>query len=279
MQRGRRAKEGKGGKTMEGKVNWKEPVDLSRIESGFNPLAHELMVLECYDFEIIRGPAGFGKTWDAYLWAKQAGYDAYVQECSSEHGYFDLVGSWLLDGEGAVYQAGVVASAMKHAQDGNKTLLIMDEINLLTQPTMKAIDSVFDHRKSVETPIGRLYGNGNLKVLGTCNSEQESAGFELDVSSVSRAVLWTLDAKQLADRFLEGGLCGKTDAKLMAETQGVYSLRESGQIMALAPKYGPEEAMRIVVNKYPNEEKKKLVREAVRLILGEPISRRILGSD
>jgi len=262
---------------MGNNVNWKQPVKLDDIETNFNSLDEELKSLDGWDFIIVRGPAGIGKTYGSLEWAKVKSHDAFVQECSGDMGFFDLVGSWMFDGQaGAVYQAGIVASAMMNAQNGKPTLLVMDEINLLPQTVLKDIGSIFDFRKAVETPIGRIYGNGNLKIVGTANSEQESAGFELDVALQSRATIFTLDAKEMSKRLLKAGMVDELTAKLIAETDGIFSLREAQQVLALSPIYGPQKAMKIVVNKFTNDERKKVVTNAVIAVLGEERGRKLI---
>jgi MoxR-like ATPase len=260
-----------------GDAKWKTPVCLDDVTTEFNSLEEELKALNGWDCLIVRGPAGIGKTYSALEWAKQNGWEAFVQECSGDMGYFDLVGSFSLDGSGGmVYYAGVVASAMHNAQEGKKTLLVMDEINLLPQAVLKAIGSVFDFRKAVETPVGRLYGNGNFRVVATMNSEAESAGFDLDDALQSRFLVITLDAGEMSKRFLKAGMVDELTSKLIKETEGAFSLREAQQVIALSPIYGPQQAMKMVVNKYTNEDKRKLVTNAVLLVLGEERGKKLI---
>jgi hypothetical protein len=147
---------------------------------------------------------------------------------------------------------------------------------LLPQTVLKDIGSIFDFRKAVETPIGRLYGNGNLKVIGTANSEQESAGFELDIALQSRALIYNIDAKEMSKRLQKAGMVDELTAKLISETDGVFSLREAQQVLALSPIYGPQKAMKIVVNKFTNEERKKLVTNSVIAVLGEERGKKLI---
>lgn len=261
-------------------ANWKSPVtfvpgtvynvETKQEMSPVNFLDEELRALEGVDFLILRGPAGIGKTYGPSLWAHQNGYEIFIQECSGDMGYYDLIGSNTM-GEtgGMVFQAGVVASAMKNAQDGKKTMLVLDEVNLLPEAVLKAIGSVFDYRKAVETPIGRLYGNGNLKIVGTCNSEQESAGFELDIALQSRAIIFHLEAEEISKRFIREKMVPSKTGRLIGASDGAFSLREVQQVMQLAPIYGPERAMQIVTRKFVSEERKKLVSNAVKRVYGE----------
>jgi hypothetical protein len=256
--------------TIELKVRWKEPVQLDDIDVSTNLLKDELQALEVWPFVIFRAPAGFGKTYNVLVDAKKKGYDAYVQECSGDMGFYDLIGAPIQDGQGgAVYQAGQVASAVHRAQEGHKTVLIMDEINLLPANVLKDIGSVLDFRHWVDTPIGRLYGNKHLMVVGTANSEMESAGFELDVALQSRAVIFTMAPKDMASRMKEAKFVDNSGERLVGDTGGLYSLREIQQVQALVPVYGKKRAMKIIVNKWTDPEKIKKLTNAISVIYGK----------
>lgn len=261
-------------------VRWKEPVDLTDIDATADAMEEEHKILNRLRFLIIRGPAGVGKTYGGLVWAKQNKYDVFIQECSGDMGYYDMIGSNMFDGKGgAIYNAGVVASAVHNASEGKPTLLVLDEINMLPQTVLKEVGSLFDFRQAVETPIGRMTAKKEmnpdgsvktfyLKIIGTANSEAESAGFELDVALQSRAMIVTLEAKEMARRLKKAQLADDASCRLIGETNGVFSLREIEQVQALSQEFGPEKAMKLVVNKYTNPERQKLVRNAVMMVFG-----------
>jgi MoxR-like ATPase len=256
------------GMKNEEKIIWKQPVDLSNVE-GTNVLEEELKSLQAVDFVILRGPAGIGKTFSSLLWAKQNGYDAFVYECSSDASFFDVVGYYIVrDGE-MQFLASDVSSALKNSER-KKTLLIFDEINLLPPAVLKAVGGLFDFRKSINTPVGRFYSDGNLKIVGTMNSETESAGYSLDPALQSRAVVINLSIGKVVERMIKLGIVDEITGKILAETGFRFSLREAEQVLKLSSVYGVEKAFSIVIGKY-DEEVRKQVKEAISIVIGRDI--------
>jgi MoxR-like ATPase len=256
------------GMKNEEKIIWKQPVDLSNVE-GVNVLGEELKALEVIDFIILSGPAGVGKTFSSLLWAKQNGYDAFVYECSSDASFFDVVGYYIVkDGE-MIFLASDITSAVKNAER-NRTLLIFDEINLLPPSVLKSLGGLFDFRKSINTPVGRFVApDGQLKIIGTMNSETESAGYSLDPALQSRAVVINI-GKVVVERMVKFGIIDELTAKIMTETGFRFSLREAEQVLKLSSVYGVERAFSIVLGKY-DEEVRKQIKEAINVIIGRDI--------
>lgn len=271
-------------------ANWAAPVSLAEIEAEVNVMEDELKSLDGWPFLILRSKAGVGKTYSPMVWAKRnvcpkckeegaqnQWVHVFIQECSGDMGRYDLVGSNIIgNGGGFEFQAGQVSSAIRWAQMGHRTMLIMDEVNLLPPATVKSINSAFDFRHAVDTPVGRFEAGQNLLIVGTCNSEKESAGFDLDDSFQSRAVIVTLNAGDIADRFLKLGKLDEDTASLIRATDGAFSLREAQQQVALAKVYGDAKAMQMVTSKYVNEDKKKLVQNAVLQVWGPVLGAKLV---
>ncbi len=258
-------------------VRWVEPVNLALIDTEVNVMEKELGALECWPLVILRSKAGVGKTYSPMVWAKLNGYDVFIQECSSDMGRYDLVGSNIIgNGGGFVFQAGVVTSAIRWAGLGHPTMLIVDEVNLLAPATVKGINSVFDFRHAVDTPIGRFEAGPKLLIVGTCNSEKESAGFDLDDSFQSRAIIITISAGEIAQRFEKFDKLDDKTVSMIKGTDGAFGLREAQQVAALMRKYGEAKAMQMVVNKYVNEEKRKLVRNQVIAVFGDEVGNQLI---
>jgi MoxR-like ATPase len=259
-------------------VRWVEPVNLAHIDTEVNVLKEELKALAGWPMLVLRSKAGVGKTYSPMVDAKLTGRDVFIQECSGDMGRYDMVGSNIIgNGGGFVFQAGVVTSAIRWASLGHKTRLIMDEVNLLSPATVKGIGSAFDFRHAIDTPVGRFEAdNGMLDIVCTCNSEKESAGFDLDDSFQSRALVITLSAGEIAERFGKIGKLDKETVAMIKGTDGAFSLREAQQVQALIPVYGEAKAMQMVVRKYVNEEKQKLVRNQVLAVWGPEVGGQLI---
>jgi MoxR-like ATPase len=252
----------------EEKIIWKQPVDLSNVE-GTNVLEEELKSLQAVDFVILRGPAGIGKTFSSILWGKENNYDVFVFEASGDMSFFDAVGFYVIKNGEMIFLASDITSAVKNAEK-NKTLLIFDEINLLPPSVLKSLGGLFDFRKSINTPVGRLVApDGQLKIIGTMNSETESAGYSLDPALQSRAVVINI-GKVVVERMVRFGVIDELTAKIMTETGFRFSLREAEQVLKLSSVYGVERAFSMVLGKY-DEEIRKQIREAINVIIGRDI--------
>lgn len=213
-------------------VLWKEPIKLGSSET--KPAIEEVELLNPDVPIVFKGTAGSTKTFSLLLYGEKAGYDVFMQECASNSDFADLMGTWILgDGGKMVFNATQLTSAFKNSSNGKKTLLILDEINLVPMDTLKSINSIFDRRKWIDTPIGRLYGGENLIIAGTMNSEEDSAGNELDVALRSKVIVIEVDASKA---LRNTGVLDERMIKLIENSGYRISIREFEQMSVLATK-------------------------------------------
>lgn len=205
---------------------------------------------------IYRGPAGVGKTSSLIFWGLANGYDCYVQECASDMMASDLTGKWsIINGE-TVFLVGEIGSAL-HNSMKKKTLLILDEVNLLSPAVLKGIGSVLDFRLALNTDVGRIEGNdANICIAGTMNAEPDSAGFDLDPALRSRCIVTDVDYGAIFKNLAKKHPIDTKWVQIMTATQAKFSLRELHQLQVLTDiGFTADEAYKYVLTKYSAEDK------------------------
>lgn len=242
---------------MENNVIWKKPIKVEGYidEDIYIPELEKL--INAWDFIILRGYAGIGKTYNSIVYGAKNNYDIYIFECSSDMSYYDVLGGFVLKNNETVYNASSILSAVYNSQK-KKTLLIIDEINLLSPAVLKALNSLFDFRKSIDSPIGRIMA-GELKIIATMNKEMESAGYPLDIAVQSRAVIYEIDIEKYVNILKTKNIIDDKSAEILKLSKFMVSIRELQQVKALITAgFTNIEALNILLMKYDIEKRKQI---------------------
>ena len=233
-------------------------------DSGREPLIDKLNFIDLFYFTVYKGYAGVGKTSSIESYGFGNDYDIYEFVCSEDMNTFDLVGSFIIQGGNVVFNESAITSAVKNSIS-HKTLLILDEINLLRPATLKSLNDLFDYRKSVDTVIGRFNGN-NLKIVGLMNLETESIGNDLDVSVQSRAFVHNVDETYVIKKLIKNGMPQQI-GELMKSTNFAFGLREWEQLQILITN-NISGSVDLLLQKYGDELKQDQIRQAFIVIFG-----------
>jgi hypothetical protein len=269
------------------KAVWREPLVLGEDQANSVILPETMLKIIDNDYVsvILRAPAGIGKTSGVINWGLENGMSVFVQECASDMADSDLTGTWGLEDGSTKFLAGEIASAFrlskeyekewKEATKGmsekeadkvpkKKVLLLMDEINLLAPAVLKSIGSVFDFRRTIYTPVGRVYGAPEfLRVVGTMNSEEDSSGYLLDPALRSRCLVLTIPIKEVIENLGKAqGNVNKVFLQVMEQTNAKFSIREMEQLVVLkqimvgGKPMDTSTALMYVLDKYDEDERK-----------------------
>ena len=237
------------------------------------PLIDMLDLIEVFPFVIFKGYAGIGKTSSVSSWAHKKGYDVFEFVGSADMNTFDLVGSYIIEGNDVKFSASTITSAVENSRT-RPTVLVIDELNLLRPAVVKSLNSLFDMRKSVDTLVGRFYGSDKLRVVGLMNVEEQSEGFDLDLSIVSRALIHEVNANAVRSKLVAAGVVTKQLGEVMANTNYVFGLREVEQLKALKAAKVPE-PVNILLEKYADKSKRDQIRQAFIAVYGSDYNKAV----
>jgi len=255
-------------KELKTKYVWRKPLKVGDgTEKPIVPKKH-LDILNPFFAVVYSAPAGMGKTSSLINYGRENDMDVFLQECSTDMIKEDFIGQWTLEGNDTVFLAGEVSSAFHWANEhpDRTVLLIFDEINLIQPAVLKGIGSVFDDRKYINVPDGRIIVGDNLIISGTMNSEENSAGYLLDVSFRSRVIMVNISIPEMIGAYHNVGIkLIKVITNMMEKTKGKFSLREVGQMGYFTASkedggkgLSSSEAFQYVIQKYDYEDRKQL---------------------
>lgn len=237
-------------------IVWANP--LAPVEYDDILLENELGFLNPLYMTIIRAPSGTAKTTSLYRWGWKNGYEVYVSHCSPDMERADFLGHYTIVNGDTIYVASPLMTAMYRSAE-HKVLFIFDEVNLVQPIIMKSLGDALDvTHQLTDTVAGNIRANSdNIVFAGTMNSEVDSTGYELDVSTISRSIVIDVDINEIAKRLKSK--VGKF-ANIFVETQGKLSIRDIEQMSYLLKEKKMEffAALDIVLNKYDKEFKKQV---------------------
>ncbi len=255
-------------------IKWREPLLLDGKDEE-EPVIEDkvLNMMNNYFGVVIQAPAGMGKTSSIINYARKKKWEVFIQECSSDMTAEDFIGAWTIEGGETVFLAGETSSAFHRAseleqlkKDGKAdedatVLLLLDEVNLIQPAVIKSLGSLFDARKYVNTPFGRIMCGDSLVIAGTMNSEEDSAGYILDPAFKSKVVIVKLTVADMVRYFLKLKLFPESICKLIEQTNGRMSIREAEQlsVLTVVKKMDREDALKYVIQKYDEEEAKQIM--------------------
>src|SRR3990167_8408447 len=122
---------------------------------------------------ILEGRAGSGKTELVIKLAKEQEEPIFKFSCSSDVRMADLIGSKTIseDGNSIQFEAGMLTKAVLTANKYGKAILLLDEINVLSEKVQKNINGLADGTGFIDLPMGRIAINKGARLLiaGTMN--------------------------------------------------------------------------------------------------------------
>lgn len=119
------------------------------------------------------GPKGISKTLSVRHFAKDHGIPLIVSECSEDARRSTLIGSFILKGNETPFLLGDVTTAIDVANEHGEAILLLEEMNTLTQQMQKLLNPATDFRRAINVPeleqVVALNPNSRLWVFGTMN--------------------------------------------------------------------------------------------------------------
>lgn len=120
---------------------------------------------------LLQGEPGVGKTSIIQSIAKAVNIPVLRINLSDQTEMSDLVGSYLPQGETIKF---VESEMIKYIKSG--FWVILDEINLCTQSVIEGLNSMLDHRQSIDVDGQRIQVHKNTKIFGTMNPQNKGNG-------------------------------------------------------------------------------------------------------
>jgi len=144
---------------------------------------------------ILNGPKGIGKTLMVYSYARKNKYKLLIAECSEETRYAQLIGHYGLDGSEGYFSLGILPTAIKYQNRGEKFILLLEELNALPPGSQKMLNSLLDLKQGITVKeIGKRYEYQDpMIVVGTQNPSVYGGAFELNEDLKSRFWIINMD--------------------------------------------------------------------------------------
>ena len=122
---------------------------------------------------ILKGPKGAGKSMALEQLASLENIPMIRQDCCEETSLRDLVGTFGIEGDKVFWQMGCFPTAIEVANEVGVCILVLEEINTLSELTQKMLNSMTDYRRSVTSvkagKVWRLEPDKEVWVCGTMN--------------------------------------------------------------------------------------------------------------
>lgn len=122
---------------------------------------------------ILKGPAGVGKTLAVAKASQIKGFNFVQLDCNNDIKRFDIIGRFTYQGNEVRFITGVIANAIRIANQTGKCVLVMEEINALRPNIQIALNQLTDWRGVVNIPDinvqYRLDEGAKLAIFGTMN--------------------------------------------------------------------------------------------------------------
>ena len=254
-----------------------DPKLISGYQDTFN--LHGLLDSLAFNANLILcGPAGIGKSLAVASWCGVKGYPLVTFDCSEDVRRQHLLGHYTQRSNlETPFILGPVTTAFELANEVGHCVLVLEEVNALSQAIQKVLNGVCDFRKKVELPevkrIFRLKENAHLFVVGTMNESTYGGVYELNRDLKSRFRILALgypppvEEKKAIRKALSKKATDNLGAKdldhivtLAQETRQramEYSLstRDIVQIVEDAVQLGLESALRLSVGKFDGNDR------------------------
>ena len=124
---------------------------------------------------ILKGHAGSGKTELVIKFCKEYEIPLFKYSCSSDVKMADLIGAPTFDETGAIkFDAGVVTKGLLTSNAHGICVVLLDEINTLSEKVQKNINGLADGTGFIDLPkVGRLQKNKGTRflIVGTMNAK------------------------------------------------------------------------------------------------------------
>jgi nitric oxide reductase NorQ protein len=176
---------------------------------------------------LLKGPTGCGKTRFVEHMAHRLGRPLVTIACNEDMGAADLVGRWLLDAQGTVWQDGPLTQAVRHG-----AICYLDEVAEARPDALVAIHPLTDTRRAL--PLERkgelLHAHADFQLVVSYNPDDN--GLALKASTRQRFVAWDFDypTAEVETQIVahESGLRHEMAARLVSIAQRSRALREQG---------------------------------------------------
>jgi nitric oxide reductase NorQ protein len=178
---------------------------------------------------LLKGPTGCGKTRFVEHMAHRLGRPLVTIACNEDMGAADLVGRWLLDAQGTVWQDGPLTQAVRHG-----AICYLDEVAEARPDALVAIHPLTDTRRAL--PLERkgelLHAHEDFQLVVSYNPGDGGGSLVLKDSTRQRFVAWDFDypTTEVETQIVahEARVPQETASQLVAIAQRSRALREQG---------------------------------------------------
>lgn len=139
---------------------------------------------------LLTGPAGVGKTLVSLVMGSLLKCPTLSLDCSEDSRARDLKGGFVAKDGTTPYVLGTVANAIHSANETGLALLLLEEVNALTNQMQKLLNPVLDFRRKFEVPEistrFALRDGASLIVMATANPTALGGTYEMNEDLKSR---------------------------------------------------------------------------------------------
>jgi AAA+ superfamily predicted ATPase len=141
---------------------------------------------------LLTGPAGVGKTLVSLVMGTVLKCPILPLDCSEDSRARDIKGGFVAKDGSTPYVLGTVANAIHTANETGLALLVLEEVNALTNQMQKLLNPVLDFRRKLEVPElsthFTLRDGASLIVMATSNPTSLGGTYEMNEDLKSRFI-------------------------------------------------------------------------------------------
>jgi len=221
---------------------------------------------------LLIGPKGTGKTLQVFCYAKSHNYKLLILEASEDTKYGQLVGQFGLKGKEAYFALGLIPTAIHYANQGERFILLIEELNALTPAAQKILNSLLDIKQGITVKeIGRRFQIENhcsdFLIVATMNPTFHGGVYELNEDLKSRFAIINIGypdeetERQILLRYTDNFDFATKLVNLAVQTRTsafIYQLstRDLVQAVRIEKKLGPGWALKTLEGKFEDQDLK-----------------------
>jgi len=143
----------------------------------------------------LKGPKGIAKTLSVAAWASKRGYALIQFDCSEGVKEAHLVGRFVIDSDGSTpFKLGIIPTIIEVANKVGKAILVLEELNALSQMMQKQLNPLLDWRQGIYVEAIEkhfaLKNGAKIMIVATSNPSSHGGVNELNEDLRSRFATW-----------------------------------------------------------------------------------------